>query len=184
MSNSNFPQSQVGSAIRSAVESVARSSTGSIFGDFLFSASTQQQQAELTRADLNNIFNALGKDQKELQAYLDNPENWLCEEGDLTPLMTKGDDDLSSFSLPELESRLRDVEDAGTELQQYRDELEKHLVALRVDVGDHLWISPDFTAPATVQLTQKIHEADALLARLETLREVLGVRKRAEALKR
>lgn len=139
----------------------------------------------LTRPELIKLFDTQSKENgKVLEAYIANPNNWWCEEGDLDPLMTSGGDDLATLSLPELESRLRDVEDAGVELQRYRDALEKHLVALRVDVGDHLWISPDFTAPATVQLTQKVHEADALLARLETLREVLGVRKRAEALKR
>ena len=166
----------------SSIGSASSSAIGAVSSDLL--QLWPQLESGMTRAELKEIFDASGKDKKALDAYTNNPDNWFCQEDDLPPLMTAGGDDLLALSLPELESRLRDAEDAQAELKHYRAELEQHRATLKERIGDHLWIPADFSEPAAAQLTQKLHETDALLERLEVLLDILGIHQRVAALKR
>lgn len=99
-------------------------------------------------------------------AYLQDQSNWLMEEVDLTPVLEP-----TRHKVLYIEGCLGQLDELRTEVESYRGQLLAHIETLQADIREHLWVTPDFEAPAKMQLTRARKEVDMLLSRVASLRE-------------
>lgn len=99
-------------------------------------------------------------------AYLEDQNNWLMDEGDLTPVLepTRHKDFYIDGCINEMDELRAEVED-------YLGKLAAHIESLETEIRNHLWVTPEFAEPAAQNLDQTRREVDTLLGRVAKLRE-------------
>jgi len=92
-------------------------------------------------------------------AYLADRSNWhLCPEP-------------TSHKPAYIHDCLRQINQLGTDVVRYQEELQQHIQALEAKISTHLWVTADFMEPAAENLKQTLQDVQTLLARISKARE-------------
>ena len=66
---------------------------------------------------------------------------------------------------------LRQIDEDTAKVIQYQEGLNQHIQALETQITTHLWVTPDFAAPAAEKLKQTQHAVETLRTRMINLRK-------------
>lgn len=99
-------------------------------------------------------------------AYLADPNNRLVQTLKHPPLMEP-----TRQKPAYIEQSLRDVDELKASVLHYLAKLSAHVQALENDIRGHLWVTPDFVAPAMRSLNQIARTVATLLSRVDQLRQ-------------
>lgn len=112
------------------------------------------------RSSWRNFTNWSGR-----EAYLSNPANHLLEEQDTPPLMEP-----TRHKLVYINDCISNIAELLSDIEKYQMHLNEHIQSLAIRVRTHLWLTPDFEAPATKSLEATAYIVQCLRERTERLR--------------
>jgi MoxR-like ATPase len=106
------------------------------------------------------------RDWTKREDYLAAASNWLTTTGELPvasgPMQHKPE--YIAAMIPQVEAVRRTVE-------AYRAQVVDHMAQMAATIETHLWVTPDFLAPAATTLNATLASVDGLLARLDDVRD-------------
>ena len=97
-------------------------------------------------------------------AYLADPNSRHMVAGPLGPLLEP-----TRHKRVYIDECLRQIAAVQLDIQQYLRDLGAHIRALHADITGHLWVSPDFAAPAARSLEDTRATAEKLLRRIDAV---------------
>ena len=97
-------------------------------------------------------------------AYLADPNSRHTLGGPLAPLLEP-----TRHKQVYIDDCLSQIAAVQVDLQQYLRDLGSHIRALHADIAGHLWVSPDFAAPAARSLEDTRATAEKLLRRIDAV---------------
>lgn len=97
-------------------------------------------------------------------AYFSESSNRLIENGNLELMMEP-----TRHKQIYIDDCLRQIDEEKTKVIQYQAKLSKHIQTLEAQIKTHLWVTPDFAAPAAENLKQTQHAVEVLLTRIKNL---------------
>ena len=97
-------------------------------------------------------------------AYLADPNSRHTVAGPLGPLLEP-----TRHKRVYIDECLRQIAAVQLDIQQYLRDLGAHIRALHADITGHLWVSPDFAAPAARSLEDTRATAEKLLRRIDAV---------------
>lgn len=96
--------------------------------------------------------------------WLNNPNNWLTEDGPNAPVMEP-----TRFSQAHISASVDQLKGLKANLVDYGEQLEAHIGGLQQEITDHLWVQEDFAGPAEDQLRSSQETLKGLFKRVKTL---------------
>lgn len=98
-------------------------------------------------------------------AYLGEPSNWHMKVAEFAAAMEP-----TRQKQLYIDACLRDLDNVVTEVAQYLKKIDHHMEVMATEISTHLWVTPDFIAPAAVNLKQTQQDVQTLLARINKTR--------------
>ncbi|MBP8810880.1 MAG: AAA family ATPase [Kofleriaceae bacterium] len=116
-----------------------------------------------TLAELNSLSSSMEyfAHWHKREAYLADPNSRHTVAGPLAPLLEP-----TRHKRVYIDDCLSQIAAVQLDIQQYLRDLGAHILALQADIAGHLWVSPDFAAPAARTLEDTRTTAEKLLLRI------------------
>jgi MoxR-like ATPase len=124
-----------------------------------------------TRTELDQLYvfrGTLFGQWKQREAYLLDESNWYMMPGETTAALEP-----TRHKPVYIADCLRQVEVLRADVGKYQADLLAHITALEAEIRAHLWVTPEFFAPASQALERTRSEVQTLLTRVDRVR--LGI---------
>lgn len=122
-----------------------------------------------TRAELDALYVAHHHQFSQWQhraSYLADESNWFMVPGETTAALEP-----TRHKPVYVADSLRQIDAVRGDVREYHALLLAHIAALEADICSHLWVTPDFFGPASESLKVTKTDVEALLARVERVRQ-------------
>jgi MoxR-like ATPase len=70
-----------------------------------------------------------------------------------------------------LDACLRDLDEQHASVVKYTAQLDQHIQSMDREIRTHLWVTPDFSAPAAQSLQNTRRDVETLLTRIDKVRK-------------
>jgi MoxR-like ATPase len=126
-------------------------------------------KAELDEVWVNTVVgnyrNTQFKAWAERSQYLGDSNNWLLLTIAAQPAMEP-----TRYDPAQIAARLGDVDALAVRISEHVRHLEAQIAGLEREITSHLWVLPDFAAPASRSLDSMLHDTRALETRVNSVR--------------
>jgi len=99
-------------------------------------------------------------------SYLNHQSNWLMKNNEFSPLMEPTRQKKSY-----VDNQLNQIDALKGDIVKYQRQLDGHIRGLEKEIASHLWVMPEFAVPAAQNLKRTEVDIQALLARVDRVRE-------------
>lgn len=99
-------------------------------------------------------------------SYLNHQSNWLMRNNEFSPLMEPTRQKKSY-----VDNQLNQIDALKGDIVKYQRQLDGHIRGLEKEIASHLWVMPEFAVPAAQNLKRTEVDIQALLARVDRVRE-------------
>lgn len=99
-------------------------------------------------------------------AYLADRSNWLMKDAKLAEILEPTRQKQSY-----IDDCVIQINTLKTQVADYQALLDQHILGMEAEINSHLWVSSEFTRPASEKLKQTQNDVQALLARVSRLIE-------------
>ena len=121
-------------------------------------------EMQLDNQNYHNYVNFYAWDKRDL--YFRNDSNWLMKNHEFPALMEPTRQKKSY-----IDNQLNQIDALKGDIVKYQGQLDGHIKGLETEIASHLWVMPEFAVPAAQNLKKTKVDIQALLARVDRVRE-------------